>query len=167
MKEVWKEIPGYKDYQVSSKGRVLSFKNVKPRMIKQVLSTSGYNTVMLYINGKGSRLAVHQLVAIAFLGHKPAKGVLVIDHINRDKLDNRLENLIETNMRGNMENTDKSNHTSNYVGVSYDKKSKMYKSSIQHNKKRYYLGYFKSELEAYKARLDKLKALTEWQLKDI
>lgn len=160
-KEIWKSIPGYKNYQVSNRGSVLSFKNLKPKTLKQTLNASGYKTVMLYINGKGYRLAVHQLVAIAFLGHKPNKGVLVVDHINRNKLDNRLENLRETDMRGNMANTDKTNHSSNYVGVNYDKKSKKYKSYIQHKKKRYYLGYFKTESEAYKARLHKLKELNE------
>ena len=39
------------------------------------------------------RLKIHQLVAMAFLYHKPNGYKLVINHINLNHLDNKLSNL--------------------------------------------------------------------------
>jgi hypothetical protein len=71
----------------------------------------------------------------------------IIDHINRNKNDNRLENLRISNLSYNAHNTSKrKNVTSKYIGVST--KSNKFISSIAKNKKTYYLGMFDNERDA-------------------
>jgi hypothetical protein len=90
--EIWKTIPDYPSYQISSLGRVKSLnyrRSGKEKLLILNLTIYGYYTVRLKYKGK--HLLVHKLVASAFLDNPENK--LVVDHINRNKLDNRLENL--------------------------------------------------------------------------
>lgn len=95
LKEIWKDILGYEGlYQVSTLGRVKSLnynRSGKERIMKPVLYGNGYYIVKLCKNGKQKRFSVHRLVAEAFL-YKIPKG-LVVNHLNQEKTDNRLENL--------------------------------------------------------------------------
>ena len=77
--EEWKLVNGY-DYSVSSLGRIL----------KGVPNTFGYLQVSLYESGKSKKFTIHQLVASYFLHDQIGKK---INHINEDKLDNRVKNL--------------------------------------------------------------------------
>jgi hypothetical protein len=89
--EEFKDIIRYEGlYQVSNLGRVKSLRRNK------ILSPSkecGYLKTTLRKDGKQRKLAIHQLVAMAFLGHEPCGHELVVNHINKNKLDNRVENL--------------------------------------------------------------------------
>jgi len=103
MTEVWKPIVGWGDcYEVSNLGRVRSLTRVitysngrkrkhKGQILRGAPDTGGYLQVPLKKNGNGGPLAVHRLVARAFLGDPPDG--LELDHINGDKSDNRVENL--------------------------------------------------------------------------
>ena len=104
MEEIWKDIPlEIVKYQASSEGNKRSVdKHVKDgervrlfkgRVLKQTKRPIGYSTVGLSINGVSKTYLVHQLVAMAFLGHNPSGMKLVIDHINGDKNDNSVNNL--------------------------------------------------------------------------
>lgn len=75
-KERWRQAPGYPDYDVSSIGRVRSWKGGKQKIMKTRLGSDGYVRVTLQ-NGEGKKSVerVHLLVARAFIG--PAKGLLV------------------------------------------------------------------------------------------
>lgn len=83
----WKLINSY-DYSVSSLGRIRN--NRTGRILKGVPNTFDYLQVFLYKNGRSKRFTVHQLVASYFLPDQMGKE---INHINGDKLDNRVENL--------------------------------------------------------------------------
>jgi len=78
-----------------------------------------------------------------------------IDHINRNKLDNTLENLRLATRGENAMNKAKAKGTvSKYRGVSYkykNNKKNPWTAYISKNGTRYDLGYFKSEIEAAKA----------------
>ena len=103
--EIWKDVVGYEGYyQVSNLGTVKSLDRnvkhpnggisfVKGKMIKLCFSFRGYLQVALNKDGNKKTIKVHQLVAMSFLKHKPCGMKLVLNHINFNKLDNRVENL--------------------------------------------------------------------------
>lgn len=99
--EVWKDIEGFEGvYMVSSYGRVKSLprplyngKGVfesKERIFKVAVSGKGYNEVTLSKN-KGCTHKVHRLVCVAFIPNLEGKGE--VNHIDGDKLNNRVTNL--------------------------------------------------------------------------
>ena len=158
-KEIWKSIPGYKDYEVSNLGNVRSLKRGKELVLKLGLS-SGYPIVGLSKDGKIKSHKVHQLVAQAFLGHTPNGMETIIDHRNGIKTDNRLENLRLVTPRENVTfGTLKRNTSSKYTGVSWHKHNKKWKADIGINGKLKHLGYFTSEEDAGRAYQEKLNEL--------
>jgi hypothetical protein len=79
------------------------------------------------------------------------KGVLV-DHRNRDPLDNRRENLRFATQSENMQNRGKrKNGTSKFIGVWFVKVKGKWESRITHKGKLIYIGSFDSEIAAAKA----------------
>lgn len=77
----------------------------------------------------------------------------VVDHINNNRLDNRLENLRVVTRSQNSQNMSFIKNTSSkYVGVSKNKKTSKYEASIKVNGKKIYLGHFTEEVDAAKAR---------------
>jgi hypothetical protein len=98
MEEIWKDVVGYEGrYLISNTGRLKSIiKNGVEKLLKGSLSKQGYWQYSLNWKEKNKYnvYTAQQLVAISFLNHFPdsTKGY-VIDHINDNRLDNRLENL--------------------------------------------------------------------------
>ena len=89
--EIWKEIEGFPEYQISNQGRVKSLKTniiMKPRK-----SGSGYFHIGLYddIIKKYKYHMIHRLVAFAFIQNIENKQT--VDHIDRNKENNCVENL--------------------------------------------------------------------------
>lgn len=76
-----------------------------------------------------------------------------IDHIDRNKLNNKIENLRPVEHRGqNTVNTEKrSDNTSGYKGVTWHKNAKKWHSSVFHKGKRHYVGIYDDINEAAKA----------------
>lgn len=159
MQEIWKDIPNYEGiYQVSNLGNVKSLSRLmnkgkvvfvsKEKIMNKYISKDGYYSVTLSKEKKSRTIKNHQLVAIAFLGHKLCGHELVIDHINDNKLDNRVENLQIVTARYNTLKT-KENYSSNYKGVIWDKERDKWISRIKINGKSKYLGRFDSEHEAH------------------
>lgn len=74
----------------------------------------------------------------------------VVDHINRNRLDNRKNNLRLVSFTMNGFNKGKqSNNTSGYVGVSWDKSKNKWEAHIKQYGKKYFLGYFNNRKDAY------------------
>lgn len=100
--EAWRTIPGFEGYEVSSLGRVRSFRRhggtgrglvKKPRIKKTHPASNGYLCVTLQKpdGNRCSKYAVHALVAAAFLGERP-EGMQVA-HTDGDRRNARLDNL--------------------------------------------------------------------------
>jgi hypothetical protein len=84
----WKKIQ-VEGYLVSNNGLVWSEKT--KRILKFGVNTPGYKYINLRIDGRTDNFSISRLVYEAFVGPIP-KGE-VVDHINSDKHDNRVENL--------------------------------------------------------------------------
>lgn len=78
------------NYEVSTEGRV---RNVKTGRIKKQTVANRYKQVYLSKNGKGRNFRVNRLVAFAFIPNDDVENKTQVNHINEDKLDNRVENL--------------------------------------------------------------------------
>lgn len=80
--------------EVSTHGRVRH----APRLMAQTVRL-GYKTISLRWHGKQLTVGVHRLVASAFI-RKPEENE-VVNHLNSDRTDNRVENLEWTTISGN------------------------------------------------------------------
>ena len=88
--EIFKDIKGYPEYQISNKGRIWS--KYRNRYKSTWINNRGYEIVnLIAVNGKWKHESVHRLVALTFIDnpeHKPE-----VNHIDRNKLNNYVENL--------------------------------------------------------------------------
>lgn len=171
MQEIWKDIPNYEGiYQVSNFGNVKSLSRLmnkgkaifvsKEKIMSKHINKDGYYCVTLKKDKKSRTNKNHQLVAIAFLNHTPDGTLkLVVDHINDNRLDNRLENLQIITQRENVFKT-QGKYSSKYKGVNWYKKYNKWRASININGKSKHLGYFTNEYDAhvaYQKALDEIK----------
>lgn len=105
--EIWMDIPGYPSYKVSNHGRVASFRGKTSKLLRPSLSRYGYLQVSIisgekFGTGKKSTVAVHRLVALAFIPNPNNKPC--IDHRSTIKTDNRPENLHWVSYKENANN---------------------------------------------------------------
>jgi hypothetical protein len=96
--------------------------------------------------GSESQIYMHKEIL------KVPKG-MVVDHINRDSMDNRIANLRAATHSQNMCNKRKCSGAtySKYKGIHWHKLHRKWKAAITFEKKRIYLGSFDNEIDAAKA----------------
>jgi hypothetical protein len=96
-------------------------------------------------NGNFKMVRLHRLIM------NDPKGFLV-DHMNGNSLDNRSANLRKATRTQNLFNTRKRENTSSrFVGVSFDKRYRVWHAYITHSRRKRFLGYFKNEVDAARA----------------
>jgi hypothetical protein len=80
-------------YQINNEGVIKSIKRqgTKNEILKPHLGNNGYYGIQLRNKGNDKRLNIHRLIAIHFIPNP--NNHPFVDHINRNKTDNRLENL--------------------------------------------------------------------------
>jgi hypothetical protein len=104
---------------------------------------------------KGSAITIHRLVYYLATG-KTSDPDTPIDHINQNKLDNRIENLRLTTRQVNGINSVRDNYTG-VKGVY--KNFDAYIAQVWYQGKNYHLGRFSTIEDAQKAREDKIQSL--------
>lgn len=112
--EEWRDVVGFEGlYMVSSFGRFISLSKVVPihhgqrttrpkLLIPSKHKSTGYLRVTLSKDGIHKSILVHRLVATAFLPNPNSKPM--IDHIDRNKHNNRIDNLRWCTISENMNN---------------------------------------------------------------
>ena len=88
MIEVYKTIEDYPNNQISNLGNV---KNKHNRILKDRIDKYGYKVIGLSKDGKQKNLFIHRLVATAFIPNP--NNLPQVNHIDENKLNNRVENL--------------------------------------------------------------------------
>lgn len=90
--ELWKELEEFPQYQISSYGRVKSFKRYKEGKILKTKYTNGYSRIgLINKEGKQQFVNIHRLVATAFIPNP--NNLPVVNHKDENKLNNHAENL--------------------------------------------------------------------------
>jgi hypothetical protein len=96
----------------------------------------------------GTTIYYHTIIWVLSTGKDIPQG-LEIDHINGNKIDNRIENLRLVTSRGNSQNMEK-HRDGKLVGAVFYKRPGKYKTNIYIGKL-IHLGYFETEKEAHEA----------------
>lgn len=124
-------------------------KKARPRIqvgsVAGSINPQGYR----YIQLDGRKYASHRLVWLIEYGKMPTAD---IDHIDGNKLNNRISNLRDATRKQNCENKGaQSNNSVGYRGVTYNKRLRKYVAQIQHYGKNRHLGVFAMPEDAYAA----------------
>ena len=153
MNDEFVKIPEYENYSINILGVV---RNDETGYIKKVEIINGYCIVRLQKNSKSVHLSIHRLLAIVFIPNSDNKAF--VDHIDRNKLNNSIENLRWATPTENLRNRKKAENTSSiYKGVSKINTASVaavnkWKAYLRVNKKLVIIGHFKTEeiaAEAY------------------
>ena len=156
--EQWENIVGYEGYyRISSSGKIKSLARtvkvcgdgkrlVKEKILKPAINGGGYPNVDLMVDGKRKNIKVHVLVWEAF-GHRKRNGrIIVIDHIDDNKLNNNISNL---QLLTHRENVRKRNPpASKHTGIIYNKTRRKWCANKYKNNKTFYIGAYRTEEEA-------------------
>ncbi len=97
--EIWKTI-NETNYEASSNGEI---RNIKTgRILKQRIDKrTGYYIVDIQINGQSTTFKTHRLIAKTFL---KVESNSVVDHIDRDRTNNNVNNLRMVSIEENLAN---------------------------------------------------------------
>lgn len=99
----------------------------------------------------GKRFATHRVCYAIYHGVDPHP--MQVDHINHDRLDNRIDNLRLVSNQENHKNRSKSpRNTSGVTGVYWHKQKNKWHAKIKSNGKNKHIGYFTNKADAIAAR---------------
>ena len=109
------------------------------------ISDQGYRNVDI----EKKKYKAHRLAWLYMYGVMPDGH---LDHINRDKLDNRIANLREvTNSQNEQNKVSRRDNTSGYRGVVWHKPTKKWRAEIKIAQKKIHLGLFVNPEDAARA----------------
>lgn len=109
----------------------------------------GYKVVTYTINGKKYRQLVHRVVYALHHNTWPP----LIDHIDRNRTNNRIENLRPASKRLNAINSKNARASSSGIkGISWNKKCNRWEAHIKSRDKKVYLGLFHCIAKAIEVR---------------
>lgn len=127
----WKRAP----YTKSKKGLIVRTKR------------NGYYTVKIY----GKDYLVHRIIWLYVYGYFPEND---IDHIDRNRINNKISNLREVSRQCNQRNVGlRRNNKTGIIGISFNTINFVWLASISVNNKYYNLGQYRDYTEAVCVRL--------------
>ena len=119
-------IEGYDNYLIFEDGKIINTNTGKE--MKNIMTSIGYYTINLFKPNprRMKRFTLHRLIALAYIPNPDNKPF--IDHINRDRGDNRIENLRWVSIKEN--NINKSCYSNTGYQHISKIKSKTYKQGF-------------------------------------
>ena len=112
--------------------------------IAGIVGKKGYK----YLTIRGQKFYVHRIIWFLHHGYLPD----AIDHIDGNKLNNKIENLRVCTVTQNLCNSKlRTDNKSGIKGVAWFKPHQKWRARINLNKKEYHLGYFDSKEQAEQA----------------
>ena len=155
MEEIFKTINGYETlYEISNLGRVKNLTSGK--ILKNTLIKVHREYYVIQLRNKKSMKKIHVLIAQAFIPNPKNKPK--VDHIDRDRTNNNIDNLRWVTMSESAMNSSKSiNNTSGYSGVSFNKNRNKWEAELKIYGKSYYkLCKTKEGAIEYRAELERI-----------
>jgi len=142
--EEWKPIEDYDNYEISNLGNVRNKKRNK--LLTPIINNKNYYQLNLCKNNKRKNFQLHRLIAIAFIPNP--NNLPITDHIDKNSLNNSIDNLRWVSHSQNQYNKQKrKNTTSKFRGVFFKKENNKWCSTIYIEKKMIYIGFFDTEEE--------------------
>ena len=109
--------------------------------------------IMLSVGGR--KIVAHKVAWLFVYGEFPEGN---LDHINRNKADNRIANLRNATYEQNAQNREKNcKNTSGYKGVTWHKRDQRWQAAITIKRKVIHLGYYQDPQDAYSAYIEASK----------
>ena len=137
------EIVGFPNYLIYPDGRVFGKK--RKRFLKPQRYAMGYDIVNLYKDNKGKTHTIHRLIAEHYIPNP--NNYRCVDHINRIRTDNRIDNLRWATYEMNAQNRSKMNtNKSGHSYITYYKNGNKWRFDKIYNKHRY-AKCFKSKID--------------------
>ena len=147
--ENFQDIIDFPNYMINENGDV--YTKINKRLLKPRLQ-NGYIRIGLTKNKKLYNKSIHRLLGLQYLPNP--NNFPCIDHINRIRIDNSLTNLRWVSYSHNSKNKmSKPNSSSRFIGVRRVKnnKNKPWRAETTYEGKKYSIGYYRTEEEAYEA----------------
>lgn len=154
MEEIYKHY--FEKYEVSNIGNVRrKLLNGGYRELKCSVKR-GYKYFHLNRDGKSITHYIHQIVAKLFIGERPENNV--IDHIDRDKLNNKVSNLRYCTHLENMKNQDR--YKTSILEQDPIKRKKLINKDYYQANKEHFQEYWKKLFELKCDECDKIRMIT-------
>lgn len=141
-------IKDFENYQIDIEGNIYSKK--RNGFLKPLIDSTGYLRLDLHKDGKRYACRIHRLLALQFIPNPD--NLPVVDHIDRNRLNNSLDNLRWATRSQNGRNR-------NCKGYTWDKQANKYQVQYMLNRKNIHIGHYDTEEEARVAYLNAIKDL--------